>query len=241
MSILRSSIIRLAASLPKGDETRRKLLRAVDFYAVRKTVLDLMTTILSREIQKAHIDFRLYRRYVDGAIELNLDAITVEPEGERFKVVVTPSVIRHGRPEVLTRGTDPRKLAVTAAKTYIKKYLAPDIEKVIERKEQKAREEAARREEERAREEARRLKEQQEAQETGTWSVARTGYDVGGDEEEEFQGYVAEVETFTSKEKAIAYAKSVGGGAVLKGTQMWNEPLGQIEESSRDVPYRYYR
>lgn len=87
-------------------------------------------------------------------------------------------------------------------------------------------------------EEAQRAKDVEEEE---TWSVARTGYDIGDDEEGDYQGYVAQVRTFPSKERAIAYAKSVGGAAVLRGTQMVNEPLGQVEEHDRYVEYRYYR
>lgn len=73
------------------------------------------------------------------------------------------------------------------------------------------------------------------------WSVAQTGYEVGGDAEEEFQGYVAEVQTFSTKEEAIAYARSLGGATVVKGTQMWNEPMGQVEESNRTAWMKFYR
>lgn len=85
------------------------------------------------------------------------------------------------------------------------------------------------------------MKNLSEIEQDQTWSVARTGYEVGGDEEEEFQGYVAEVEIFKSKEKAIAHARDIGGAHVVKGTQMWNEPLGQVEEHDKTAWTRFYR
>ena len=51
--------------------------------------------------------------------------------------------------------------------------------------------------------------------------------------------YATEVETFGSKTEAEAHAREVGGAYVVKGTQMWNEPLGQIEESRKPSPYRF--
>lgn len=50
-------------------------------------------------------------------------------------------------------------------------------------------------------------------------------------------GYATEVHTFGSKAKAHEYAKNIGDCYVVKGTQEWNEPLGQIEESDKDSPY----
>ena len=76
---------------------------------------------------------------------------------------------------------------------------------------------------------------------TGVWSVARSGYDMGEEDDGEYQGYVAEVEMFDSKTDAIAHAKDIGGGTVVKGTQMWNEPVGQVEEHNRDAWTRFYQ
>jgi len=60
------------------------------------------------------------------------------------------------------------------------------------------------------------------------WSVAQMG---------KSHSYVTEVETFGSRADAEDAARE-HGGYVMKGTQMWNEPLGQIEESDR--PARYW-
>jgi len=57
-----------------------------------------------------------------------------------------------------------------------------------------------------------------------TWSVVQLGMD---------HGYATDVNTYSTKSKAIDAAKDAGGAYVLRGTQMWNEPLGQIEESDR--------
>lgn len=54
-------------------------------------------------------------------------------------------------------------------------------------------------------------------------------------------GYVTEVALFGSKQEAIDAAKDAGGGYVLKGTQMENEPMGQIEESNKFRDYRWYQ
>jgi uncharacterized protein with von Willebrand factor type A (vWA) domain len=103
--------------------------------------------------------------------------------------------------------------------------------------EEKARaEEQARRQREEARREEERLLEQ-----GSVWSVAQTGYDLGGDDEDEYQSYVGSVEIFDSKADAIAYAKDIGRATVVKGTQMWNEPMGQVEEHDRPAWTRYYR
>lgn len=40
---------------------------------------------------------------------------------------------------------------------------------------------------------------------------------------------------------SIEEAKSLGGAYVLKGTQMWNEPLGQIEESDKAANFTFHR
>lgn len=245
MPSLRTKLIRLAHSQPDLRPHLLPLLRqaAPDFHAIRKEVLDSIQKVLSTRIMRSALDLRLYRAW-SGEIEYNLDKIDVEEQGGQYKVVLTGGPLRRmSRPEVLAKGTDPRKLGNAAAKVYLRKYMNPDIEKITEHKEQKAREEAARYEREKAtREEARRKQEQQsQAEEQGVWSVAQTGYQVGGDAEEEFQGYVAEVETFTSKDEAIAYAKSIGGATVVRGTQMWNEPVGQVEEHDRTAWTRFYR
>lgn len=62
------------------------------------------------------------------------------------------------------------------------------------------------------------------------WSVAWLGRN---------HGYVTEVEFYGSKEKAMEAAKLHGDCYVVKGTQMWNEPLGQVEEHDREAWYRY--
>jgi len=64
------------------------------------------------------------------------------------------------------------------------------------------------------------------------WSVAHTGHG---------HGYVTEVDTFSSKSKAMQAAKDAGGAYVMRGTQMWNEPLGQIEESNRPASYQWVK
>ena len=111
------------------------------------------------------------------------------------------------------------------------------LERERQQAEEKARaEEEARRQREEARREEERLLEQ-----GSVWSVAQTGYDLGGDDEDDYQGYVGSVEIFDSKADAIAYAKDIGGATVVKGTQMWNEPMGQVEEHDRPAWTRYYR
>ena len=75
----------------------------------------------------------------------------------------------------------------------------------------------------------------------GTWSVARDGYmleETGDAGEDHSQGYIAEVRVFDSKSKALAYAKDIAPAYLVPGTQMWNEPVGQIEEEDRPVRYK---
>jgi hypothetical protein len=75
----------------------------------------------------------------------------------------------------------------------------------------------------------------------GTWSVARDGYmleETGDAGEDHSQGYIAEVRVFNSKSKALAYAKDIAPAYLVPGTQMWNEPVGQIEEEDRPVKYK---
>lgn len=78
------------------------------------------------------------------------------------------------------------------------------------------------------------------------WSVAWTGYqlaDAGedSDENEVNGGYVMKVETFSSESKAVQHARDNGPAYVVRGTQMWNEPLGQVEEHDRHAPTRLVR
>lgn len=79
-----------------------------------------------------------------------------------------------------------------------------------------------------------------------TWSVAWTGYmlaDAGEDpdENEGNGGYVMKVETFSSQAQALAHARDNAPAYLVKGTQMWNEPLGQVEEHDRASPTRLIR
>jgi len=64
------------------------------------------------------------------------------------------------------------------------------------------------------------------------WSVVTVGKD---------HGYASEVDVFDSKAKAEAEARKRGNCYVVKGTQMWNEPLGQVEEQSKPAPYKFFR
>ena len=109
------------------------------------------------------------------------------------------------------------------------------LDRARQQAEEKARAEEEARREEARREEARRL------EQGSVWSVAQTGYDLGGDDEDDYQSYVGSVEVFDSKADAIAYAKDIGRATVVKGTQMWNEPMGQVEEHDRPAWTRYYR
>jgi hypothetical protein len=54
-------------------------------------------------------------------------------------------------------------------------------------------------------------------------------------------GYATEVDVYSDKSKAEAAAKDLGNCYVVKGTQQWNEPLGQVEEHDRDAPSKYFR
>lgn len=73
------------------------------------------------------------------------------------------------------------------------------------------------------------LKREEDAE---AWSVVTLGKD---------HGYATEVEVFDNKAKAEAKARGLGNCYVVKGTQMWNEPLGQVEEHSREAPYKFFR
>jgi hypothetical protein len=64
------------------------------------------------------------------------------------------------------------------------------------------------------------------------WSVVTLG---------KGHSYATEVDTFGSKAKAEAEARDRGDCYVVKGTQMWNEPLGQVEEHDRTAPSKYFR
>jgi hypothetical protein len=68
--------------------------------------------------------------------------------------------------------------------------------------------------------------------ESGTWSVVQVGTD---------HSYATEVDTFSSKEKAETEARNQGNCYVVKGTQMWNEPLGQVEEHDRPANYKFFK
>lgn len=71
-----------------------------------------------------------------------------------------------------------------------------------------------------------------ETEPSETWSVVTVGKD---------HGYATEVDTFSSKAKAEAEARQRGNCYLVKGTQMWNEPLGQVEEHGRPAPYKFFR
>lgn len=92
----------------------------------------------------------------------------------------------------------------------------------------KAEEEA----EARAKAEAEAKAREQAAESEEAWSVVTLGRG---------HGYATEVDTYSSKAKAEEEARNRGDCYVVKGTQMWNEPLGQVEEHDRDAPYRYFR
>jgi len=67
---------------------------------------------------------------------------------------------------------------------------------------------------------------------TEAWSVVTLG---------KGHSYATEVDTFSSKSKAEQEARDRGDCYVVKGTQMWNEPLGQVEEHDRPAQYRFFR
>lgn len=76
-------------------------------------------------------------------------------------------------------------------------------------------------------------KTQDKRQETDqVWSVVTLGKD---------HGYATDVEIFGSKDEAEERAKNLRNVYVVKGTQMWNEPLGQVEEHDRDAPSKFFR
>ncbi len=54
-------------------------------------------------------------------------------------------------------------------------------------------------------------------------------------------GYVIDVQVHDTRAEAERAAREHGGAYVMKGTQMWNEPLGQIEESDRPATYKFVR
>lgn len=70
---------------------------------------------------------------------------------------------------------------------------------------------------------------QQESKEA--WSVVTLGKD---------HGYATEVDVFDSKSEAERVARDRGNCYVVKGTQMWNEPLGQVEEHDRTAPSKFF-
>lgn len=63
------------------------------------------------------------------------------------------------------------------------------------------------------------------------WSIATKDED----------GYAKEVDTFESRESAEEEARDRGNCYVIKGTQMWNEPIGQVEEHDRQASYHYFK
>jgi hypothetical protein len=63
------------------------------------------------------------------------------------------------------------------------------------------------------------------------WSVVTLGNS---------HGYATEVQTFASKAKAELEAQNLGNCYLVKGTQMWNEPLGQVEEHDRPAPSKFF-
>jgi hypothetical protein len=84
--------------------------------------------------------------------------------------------------------------------------------------------------------EARRIQQQtkvqtKEPESEEAWSVVTLG---------KGHSYATEVDVFTSKSKAEQEAKDRGDCYVVKGTQMWNEPLGQVEEHDRNVPSKFF-
>jgi hypothetical protein len=94
-----------------------------------------------------------------------------------------------------------------------------------------------------------RIKQREEEEDKGNWgvwTVARDGYmmnmsdgdDDGDDDGNHSQSYISEVREFTSRSKALAYAERVAPAYLVEGTQMWNEPVGQIEESDRPGKYK---
>ena len=52
------------------------------------------------------------------------------------------------------------------------------------------------------------------------WSLVLTDTD----------GYANEIFTFKTKAEARAQREELGEGSIIHGTQMWNEPVGQVEE-----------
>jgi hypothetical protein len=62
------------------------------------------------------------------------------------------------------------------------------------------------------------------------WSVVEVNED---------DNYAADVHIFRSKAEALKEAQAIGGVYVVKGTQMWNEPIGQVEEHRKMARYLY--
>lgn len=52
-------------------------------------------------------------------------------------------------------------------------------------------------------------------------------------------GYALDVGLFSTKEAAMREAKDIGDAYVVEGTQMYNEPLGQVEEHDKPARYKY--
>lgn len=61
------------------------------------------------------------------------------------------------------------------------------------------------------------------------WSVVQTESD---------SGYAADVTPCLSRAEAVREARDLGGAFIVKGTQCWNEPVGQTEESDH-APVRW--
>ena len=105
-----------------------------------------------------------------------------------------------------------------------------EARKAREKAETEAREKAETEAKARAKAEAEARAKAQAEESSQVWSVV-----------EMHDGYASAVDTYDSKEKAEREARDRGRCYVVKGTQMWNEPLGQVEEHDRDAPYRYFR
>ena len=53
-------------------------------------------------------------------------------------------------------------------------------------------------------------------------------------------GYACDCEYYSQKSDAEDAARDQGDCYVVKGTQMWNEPLGQVEEIDKSAAYKYF-
>lgn len=76
------------------------------------------------------------------------------------------------------------------------------------------------------------LKRQLGQQDSGeAWSVVSVGSG---------HSYAEDIQVFDNKSEAEAAARRQGNCYVVKGTQMWNEPLGQVEDNTRLAPYKFF-